>query len=461
MKNFIIILLSICLISCKNESVPFDQETSDIINTFYSDALEKRESYELLRVLSKDIGARPSGSEGAKKAVLWSKKVMEDYGFDTVYLQEVMVPHWERGELEEAYFYNGKDKVNLSILGAGGTVSTPTDGITAEVVEVASLDEVDELGRENIEGKIVFYNKAFNQRYINVGTSYGETGLQRRTGAVKAAEHGALASVFRSLSSSTYEDFPHTGGMSYKEGLDSIPHGGLGVLSSEKLSQALKENPKLKLHIKLSGTWYPDALSHNVVGLLRGEKNPEKIITVGGHLDSWDIGEGAHDDGAGCVHSIGALRLFQKQNIKPNNTIRAVMFMNEEFGLRGGLKYAEIAVKENEQHIAAIESDASGYVPRGFGFSGSDEQLEKIQDWLKYFDKNTISYFSKGGGGADIGPLHRQTGTPMFGLSIDGQKYFEMHHTAKDVFELVHARELELGTASLASLIYLIDKYGL
>ena len=461
MKNFIIILLSFCLISCKNESVPFDQETSDIINTFYSDALEKRESYELLRVLSKDIGARPSGSEGAKKAVLWSKKVMEDYGFDTVYLQEVMVPHWERGELEEAYFYNGKDKINLSILGAGGTVSTPTEGITAEVVEVASLDEVDELGRENIEGKIVFYNKAFNQRYINVGTSYGETGFQRRTGAVKAAEHGALASVFRSLSSSTYEDFPHTGGMSYKEGLDSIPHGGLGVLSSEKLSQALKENPKLKLHIKLSGTWYPDALSHNVVGLLRGEKNPEKIITVGGHLDSWDIGEGAHDDGAGCVHSIGALRLFQKQNIKPNNTIRAVMFMNEEFGLRGGLKYAEIAVKENEQHIAAIESDASGYVPRGFGFSGSDEQLEKIQDWLKYFDKNTISYFSKGGGGADIGPLHRQTGTPMFGLSIDGQKYFEMHHTAKDVFELVNARELELGTASMASLVYLIDKYGL
>ena len=208
MKNFIIILLSICLISCKNETVPFDQETSDIINTFYSDALEKRESYELLRVLSKDIGARPSGSEGAKKAVLWSKKVMEDYGFDTVYLQEVMVPHWERGELEEAYFYNGKDKINLSILGAGGTVSTPTEGITAEVVEVASLDEVDELGRENIEGKIVFYNKAFNQRYINVGTSYGETGFQRRTGAVKAAEHGALASVFRSLSSSTYEDFP-------------------------------------------------------------------------------------------------------------------------------------------------------------------------------------------------------------------------------------------------------------
>ena len=461
MKNFIIILLSFCLISCKNETVPFDQETSDVITTFYGDALEFKESYELLRSLSKDVGQRLSGSEGAKKAVLWSKEVMENYGFDTVYLQEVMVPHWERGELEEAYFYNGKNKINLSILGAGGTVSTPKEGITAEVVEVSSLDEVDELGRENVEGKIVFYNKAFNQRYINQGASYGQTGFQRRSGAVKAAEHGALASVFRSLSSSTYEDFPHTGGMSYKEGLDSIPHGGLGVLSSEKLSQALKENPRLNLTVKLSGKWFPDALSHNVVGELRGSKSPEKIITVGGHLDSWDVGEGAHDDGAGCVHSIGALRLFQKQNIKPNNTIRAVMFMNEENGLRGGQKYADVAVMDNEQHIAAIESDASGYVPRGFGFSGSDEQHKKIQDWLKYFDKNTISYFSKGGGGADIGPLHRQTGTPMFGLSIDGQKYFEMHHTAKDVFELVNARELELGTASMASLVYLIDKYGL
>ncbi|MBJ24147.1 MAG: peptidase M28 family protein [Euryarchaeota archaeon] len=461
MKNYIIILLSFSFFSCKKETVPFDQETSDVITTFYGDALEFKESYELLRSLSKDVGQRLSGSEGAKKAVLWSKEVMENYGFDTVYLQEVMVPHWERGKVEEAYFYSEKEKINLSILGAGGTVSTPKEGITAGVVEVASLDEVDELGREKIEGKIVFYNKAFNQRYINQGASYGQTGFQRRSGAVKAAEHGALASVFRSLSSSTYEDFPHTGGMSYKEGLDSIPHGGLGVLSSEKLSKALKENPNLKLTVKLSGKWFPDALSHNVVGELKGMKNPEKIITVGGHLDSWDVGEGAHDDGAGCVHSIGALRLFQKQKIKPNNTIRAVMFMNEENGLRGGQKYADVAVMDNEQHIAAIESDASGYVPRGFGFSGSDEQHKKIQDWLKYFDKNTISYFSKGGGGADIGPLHRKTGTPMFGLSIDGQKYFEMHHTAKDVFELVNARELELGTASMASLVYLIDKYGL
>jgi len=461
MKKLIFITLIFSLFSCKENTVPFNQETSEVINNFYGDALEHRESYELLRSLSKDVGQRLSGSEGAKKAVVWSKETMENYGFDTVYLQEVMVPHWERGEVEECFFYLGSEKINLSVLGAGGTVATPKEGVTAEVVEVFSLDEVDELGEENIKGKIVFYNKAFNQRYINIGASYGQTGFQRRNGAVKAAEYGAVASIFRSLSSSTYEDFPHTGGMSYKKGVDSIAHGGLGVLSSQRLSKAIKNNPKLKLTLKLSGKWFPDALSHNVVGELRGVKNPEKIITVGGHLDSWDVGEGAHDDGAGCVHSIGALRLFQKQNIKPNNTLRAVMFMNEENGLRGGQKYAEVAIKEGEKHIAAIESDASGYVPRGFGFSGSDEQHKKIQDWLMYFDKNTISYFSKGGGGADIGPLHRQTGTPMFGLSIDGQKYFEMHHTAKDVFELINARELELGTASMASLVYLIDKYGL
>ena len=460
MKNLIIlILIPILIVSCETKE-PYDQETADVITQFYGDALGERESYNLLRDLSKDIGQRLSGSEGAAKAVLWSKEIMEGYGFDSVFLQEVMVPHWERGAYEECFYYEGNKKINLSILGAGGTVSTPFEGVTAEVVEVKSLEEVDVLGREGVEGKIVFYNKAFNQRYINIGTSYGETGFQRRLGAIKAAEYGAVASVFRSLSSSN-DDYPHTGSMSYKEGVDSIAHGGLGVLSSIKLSEKIKVDPKTKLTVRLSGKWFPDALSHNVIGEIKGSENPDNIILVGGHLDSWDVSEGAHDDGAGCVHSIGALRLFQKQGIKPKNTLRAVMFMNEENGLRGGTQYAENAIKNNEKHIVAIESDASAYIPRGFGFSGSDEQLEKIQDWLKYFDKNTISYFSKGGGGADIGPLHRRTGTPMFGLSIDGQKYFEIHHTAKDVFEAVHPREMELGTASMASLVYLIDKYGL
>ena len=238
-KLYIILLIISTTFSCKKTET-YDQETADVINTFYGDALGERESYNLLRSLSKDVGQRLSGSEGAKKAVLWSKEVMENYGFDSVFLQEVMVPHWERGDYEECFYYEGGEKVSLSILGAGGTVSTPVEGVTAEVVEVKSLDEVDMLGRDGVEGKIVFYNKAFNQRYVNIGASYGETGFQRRLGAIKASEYGAVASVFRSLSSGS-DDFPHTGGMSYKEGVDSIAHGGLGVISSIKLSEKIKK----------------------------------------------------------------------------------------------------------------------------------------------------------------------------------------------------------------------------
>ena len=453
------------VVSCSQnneQKEKYDQSVGQTINTFYGDALEFKESYNLLRVLSKDIGQRLSGSEGAKKAVQWTKKIMEDYGFDSVYLQPVMVPHWERDKTkQEAYLLNSNgEKISLSILAAGGSVSTPKTGMFANVVEVKSLEEVDQLGEEGVKGKVVFYNKAFNPRFINQGNSYGSTGFQRRSGAIKAAEYGAVASVFRSLSSSD-DDVPHTGSMSYKDAVDSIPHAGLGVVSAKKLSAELKLDKNLKLFLNFGGKWYPDALSHNVIGEIKGSEFPNEIITVGGHLDSWDVGEGAHDDGAGCVHSIGALRLFQRQNIKPKRTLRAVMFMNEENGLRGGQEYALQAGELKENHIAAIESDASAYVPRGFGFSGSEEQLKKLRGWLQYFDKNTISYFSKGGGGADIGPLHRSLGTPMFGLNIDGQKYFEMHHTEKDVFELINARELELGTASLASLIFLIDTYGL
>jgi len=457
---FILLFLGCDLNNSKKN--PVDQGVAKTINNFYGEALEFKESYGLLRDLTKNIGQRLSGSKNAEKAVVWSKEVMENYGFDRVYLQDVLVPHWERmKEKEEAYFVDSEGKkTNLSILAAGGSVLTPKAGLLAEVVEVFSLEEVDQLGRGGVEGKIVFYNKGFNPRYINQGASYGATGFQRRSGAVKAAEYGALASVFRSLSS-IEDDFPHTGAMSYKGANDSIPHGGLGVVSAKKLSLALKNDKNIKLFIKIGGTWFPDAKSHNVVGEIRGSEFPDEIITVGGHLDSWDVGEGAHDDGAGCVHSIGALRLFQRLGIKPKRTLRAVMFMNEENGLRGGSQYALIAKEKGETHVAALESDASAYTPRGFGVSASDEQIEKMQTWLKYFDKNTISYISKGGGGADIGPLHRVLGTPVIGLSVDGQKYFEMHHTEKDVFELVNARELELGTASLASLIYLIDHYGL
>lgn len=442
------------------EENPIDQEVAVAIKSFFDEALSEKASYRLLKQLCEEIGPRLSGSEGAKAAVLWAKDVMKKEGFDEVYLQDVMVPHWERGEKEEAYMIeaNGR-RTELSFLAIGGSVPTPSEGITGEVIEVMSMDELTMLGEENIKGKIVFFNKAFDPRNISQGASYGATVSQRTQGAIKAATYGAVAAVIRSLSSA-WDDVPHTGTMSYKADVDSIPHGALGVRSAELLSQKLQEG-QVKVHMKINSKWRPDAPSHNVIGVIKGHEFPEEIITVGGHLDSWDVGQGAHDDGAGCMHALGTLKLFKKLGIKPKRTIRAVMFMNEENGTRGGLKYAEIAKNTGEKHLVAIESDAGGFTPRGFGVTASDEQLEKVRSWLPYFDPRTVAYFSKGGGGVDIRPLYEAIGTPMIGLITDGQRTFDYHHSENDIIENVHPRELELGTASLAALVYLIDRYGL
>ena len=436
-----------------------DPEVAATVKSFFDEALSEKASYSLLKQLCEEIGPRLSGSKGAKAAVLWTKEVMEKEGFDEVYLQDVMVPHWERGEKEEAHLIEADGKrTELAFLAIGGSVPTPSEGITADLIEVKSMDELAELGEVNIKGKIVFFNQAFDPRNISQGASYGATVSQRTQGAIKAASYGAIGAVIRSLSSA-YDDIPHTGTMSYRQGVDSIPHGALGVKSAELLSQKLKDSP-VRLHMKINSRWHPDAPSHNVIGVIRGHEFPEEIITVGGHLDSWDVGQGAHDDGAGCMHALGTLKLFKKLGIKPKRTIRAVMFMNEENGTRGGLKYAEMAKKNNERHLVAIESDAGGFSPRGFGVTASDEQLKKARSWLPYFDPRTIAYFSKGGGGVDIRPLYDAIGAPMIGLITDGQRTFDYHHSANDIIENVHPRELELGTASLAALVYLIDQYG-
>ena len=235
----------------------------------------------------------------------------------------------------------------------------------------------------------------------------------------------------------------------------------LGVQSADLLHEILQSDPKAQLHLTMHCRWHPDVESFNVIAELKGQVYPDEIIAMGGHLDSWDVGVGAHDDGAGCMHALGALKLLVDHGIKPKHTIRAVMFINEENGLRGGQAYADQAVLNREKHLVAIESDAGGYAPRGFGVTASETQRNKLEGWLNLFPKNTVSYFSRGGGGADIGPLHKTDGTPMIGLIVDGQKMFDLHHSANDVFEAVHPRELELGTASLATLVYLIDTYGL
>ena len=461
------ILFSLCFIlfGCQpqnggqaSQQPELDIEDTKIIKQLFDEALTTRETYGLLDHLCNNIGPRLSGSEEAAQAVVWTEKVMTEYGFDKVYKQDLFVPNWKRGDKEVARIVGSKGE--LSVLALGMSVATPAGGLTAEVVEVQGLDDVEALGREKIEGKIVFYNRPTDQRQIATGAAYGGAVDQRTAGPATAAKYGAVGVVIRSVGTA-YDDVPHTGVTRYLDSIPKIPAAALGFLSADRLTEALKQNPNTKLYLKMNCQTLEDAPSHNVIGELTGSEFPDEIITVGGHIDSWDVGHGAHDDGSGCMQSIQVLRLFKKLGIKPKRTIRAVMFMNEENGTRGGLKYAELAEKNNENHLIALESDGGAYSPRGFGVTAEDATIEKFRTWLPHFDQNTVSYIKKGGGGVDIGPLNRTLGTPTIGFIVDSQRAFDVHHSPADVFETVHPRELELGTASIAGLIYLIDKYGL
>ena len=436
-----------------------DKEDVKVIKEIYDESLTSRDTYKLLDHLCNKIGHRLSGSIGASKAVEWTEMIMNSYSFDKIYKQDLFVPNWKRGDKEEVRIIGHKDE-KLNVLALGMSVSTPKRGISAKVVEVQGIEDIEVLGRDKIKGKIVFFNRPTDQRLISTGSAYGGAVDQRTAGPAEAAKYGAVAVVIRSIGTA-FDDVPHTGVTRYVEGIKKIPAAALGVKSADKLTLALKNNPNVKLFIKMNCETLEDAPSHNVVGELIGNEFPNEIITIGGHLDSWDVGQGAHDDGAGCMQSIQVLRLFQKLGIKPKRTIRAVMFMNEENGTRGGLKYAELAKKNNENHLIALESDAGAFTPRGFGVTAEASTIKKFRSWLPYFDRNTISYFKKGGGGVDINPLNRLLGTPTIGFIPDSQRMFDIHHSDNDSFDSVHPRELELGTASIASLIYLIDKYGL
>ena len=436
-----------------------DKEDVKVIKEIYDESLTSRDTYKLLDHLCNKIGHRLSGSIGASKAVEWTEMIMNSYSFDKIYKQDLFVPNWKRGDKEEVRIIGHKDE-KLNVLALGMSVSTPKRGISAKVVEVQGIEDIEVLGRDKIKGKIVFFNRPTDQRLISTGSAYGGAVDQRTAGPAEAAKYGAVAVVIRSIGTA-FDDVPHTGVTRYVEGINKIPAAALGVKSADKLTLALKNNPNVKLFIKMNCETLEDAPSHNVVGELIGNEFPNEIITIGGHLDSWDVGQGAHDDGAGCMQSIQVLRLFQKLGIKPKRTIRAVMFMNEENGTRGGLKYAELAKKNNENHLIALESDAGAFTPRGFGVTAEASTIKKLRTWLPYFDRNTISYFKKGGGGVDINPLNRLLGTPTIGFIPDSQRMFDIHHSDNDSFDSVHPRELELGTASIASLIYLIDKYGL
>jgi carboxypeptidase Q len=422
--------------------------------------LSNGKAYENLRFLCKQVGPRLSGSPQAEKAVKETFRMMKEMGADTVYLQPCMVPHWVRGAKENAFLVDAKGQpVELNICALGNSAGTGKNGLKAEVIEVRSFKQLDSLGANGVKGKIVFYNFPMNPTYVETFRAYGEAGQFRGRGPSMAAKYGAVGVMVRSLASNI-DDYPHTGATGYNDSFPKIPAIAVSTRHAEYVSNELKKKSGLQLYFRTECQMLPDVLSYNVIGEIRGTEFPDEIITVGGHLDSWDLAEGAHDDGAGCVQSMEIINVYKKLGIKPKRTIRVVMFMNEENGLRGGRKYAEIAKAENKKHIFALESDAGGFTPRAFGFSIGGDTLARLRNWVPLFKPYGVYEFSEGGGGADIGPL-RPLGTLLCGLRPDSQRYFDHHHAANDTFEWVNKRELELGALNMVLLLYVVEQYGL
>jgi len=449
MKN----LLSTILIILSINS--FAQTDSTFIRNVYDEALEKGEAYENLRSLCKDVGARITGSAEAQMAVKWGEKLLNSYGFDKVYLQEIKVPHWERGTKEAAWIINEKgETLKLDILALGGSVGT-NGLIEGEIIKVKNVEALKLLSEKDVRGKIVFLSQAFDQKHINTFHAYGGCYPLRGDGTNEAGKLNAKAVVIRSLATPE-DDFPHTGTMHYEEGVNKIPGAAMSTKNATLLSAWLKEG-KVSLKMEMDCKKFEDVTSYNVIAEMNGKD--EKIITWGGHLDSWDVGEGAHDDGAGIVHSIEAMRILKKLNYQPNHKLRCVLFMNEENGNMGGKSYAKIASENKEEHICAIESDRGGFLPIGFDISGSEEQIAFVNKQKELLSKFELFRFKKGYGGVDIGPLKEYYPEMIqLGMAINSQLYFNYHHAASDVFENVNKRELELGAAAMASMIYLMDK---
>ena len=436
-----------------------DTEKSDFINDIYNEALSNGNSYEWLDYLSNEIGGRLSGSINAERAVNWGKHELTLIS-DSVWLQEVMVPKWVRGAPEYAHIESSPgNTIFVPIAALGGSISTPSIGISANVIEVKSFNELDILGEEKIKGKIVFYNRPMNPTTINTFQAYGESVSQRTQGAKFASKYGAVGVIVRSMTT-TSDDYPHTGSMYYEDiPLNRrIPAAAISTNGADLLSSMLSLNKDIKFFFRQNSKNFPDQLSHNVIAEIKGSKYPDEIIVVGGHLDSWDLGDGSHDDGAGIVQSMEVIRILKSLGYTPNRTIRVVLFMNEENGLRGGNKYAEISKLKNENHFFALESDAGGFTPRGFSFDTSKEIFNSIKPWVKYFKKYSLDDFFIGGSGADIGPL-KDGRVILAGLRPDTQRYFDYHHAASDTFDKVNRRELELGAAAMTALVYLMDNY--
>lgn len=429
----------------------------DVIEAIFENALNSDVAYENLRVLCETTEGRISGSPAAAAAVEFTRQIMENMDLDSVWLQPMLVPNWKRGEPEQARMISSLLGVQeLTVLALGLTVGTGPEGVSAKVIEVQSLEELEKLERDKIEGNIVFFNRPFNQKYYFTFQGYSSTVDQRVWGPLRAAEKGAVAALIRSVTTA-HHDYAHTGGTRVRMDGSDIPALAVSPVGADLLSQWLTIDPNLNLYLRNTSYRLPDVISYNVIGEIRGSVYPDEFITVGAHLDAWDNSQGAHDDGAGCMQSIDVLRIFRELDIQPKRTIRAVLFMDEEIMQSGGRKYAAAAAENNEKHYFAIESDRGAFTPRGFSIDASDEKIAAIQALKPFFTPYGIHEISKGFSGVDINPLKNYFDLGLAGLVVDSQRYFDLHHAATDTFEQINRREMQLGTAAMAAIIYLID----
>lgn len=432
-----------------------------MLERIFTEALARGTAYENLRTLTTRYPGRLAGSKTLEGAITWSQKQLTALGLDRVSTQEVMVPHWERGSRESVRLLLATGPaINLAALALGNSIGTPPSGINAEIVEVKSLDEVEALGRDKIAGKIVFYNHPMDPALVLPSRAYGAAGDQRGRGPITAAKYGAVGALTRSLTHAL-NNIPHTGATTYLPEGPNIPSCALSSVAADRLSAALAADPKIRIELKSHTAWYPDAVSYNVLGEIRGSEFPDQIMVVGGHLDCWDNSPGAHDDGSGVVQAMEVLRLFKTLGLKPRHTLRAVLFTNEENGLRGATAYADIARKAGEKHILALESDNGGFQPRGFELASSQfDAIKRAARWSKLFEPFGLPVLVAGRGGADVAPLYL-LGATTGQVRPDSQRYFDIHHTSADNLEQVNPRELHMGAAALGSLIWLIDTQGL
>lgn len=408
-------------------------------------ALTSDRAYKRLAYLTDHIGHRLSGSQNLERAIAWAVTEMKRDGLDNVRPEKVMVPHWVRGE--ESLEMLAPVPRKLQMLGLGNSVGTPIEGISAEAVVVRNFSELDRLGKQ-VRGKIVVYNVPFS--------SYGATVPYRLQGASRAARYGAVAALVRSITPVSLQT-PHTGAMNYDPNQPKIPVAAVTIEVAEFLQRLNDRGDRPRLRLKMEAKFLPDAESANVIAELKGSEKPEDVVLISGHYDSWDVGQGAHDDGGGCIVAWEAARLLKELGLRPRRTIRVVLYTNEENGLRGGNAYRDTHRAELANHILAIESDSGVYRPEGFGLAATAplQVRSNMQEIAKLLSGLGADQIAPTGGGADIGPIMRE-GVVGSSLDVDGAHYFDIHHTPADTLDKVNPRELALCVAAMAVMAYTV-----